>query len=231
MSLILDALRKSEAERRRGNLPALALELPPAPPRAMRTSAWWLAAPVVVFLAAAVFWITRPEDMPLQPAPPAATTPVPAMAAARPASMPVAETPGTGVAAVANPPATRVSALEPEPAPGPAPALALEPAPARGPVPAPGPIANPADTTPENARTNDPPAFALADLTADERRALPPLKLSMHMWSPVPADRFVILDGHRLGEGDRAGHAVVERIDQHGVILAADGRRIRLPLP
>ena len=75
------------------------------------------------------------------------------------------------------------------------------------------------------------PVLALADLTPTERRALPPLKLSMHMYAPDPAQRFVILDGHRLGEGDRAGSAVVERIDPTGVILAADGRRILLPLP
>lgn len=221
MSLILDALRKSEAERRRGNLPALALELPPAPPRAMRTSAWWLAAPGVVAIAAAAFWMTRPADMPSQPVPAAAGTPVPAEPAPRLVPGPAVDPPATDVAAVADPPTAPVSAPapDPRPAPGPVPEPAQRP-----PTPA-------ADATPESTRANNPPTFALADLTADERRALPPLKLSMHMWSPVPADRFVILDGHRLGEGDRAGSAVIERIAQDGVILAADGRRIRLPLP
>ena len=53
----------------------------------------------------------------------------------------------------------------------------------------------------------------------------------MHLWNEDPGRRFVILDGHRLGEGDRTGNAIVERIDPAGVILATDGRRIRLPLP
>ena len=53
----------------------------------------------------------------------------------------------------------------------------------------------------------------------------------MHLWSEDPARRIVIVDGRRLGEGDRAGNAVVERIDPDGAILVADGRRIRLPLP
>ena len=73
--------------------------------------------------------------------------------------------------------------------------------------------------------------IALADLAPSERRALPPLKLSMHLYATDPAQRFVILDGHRLREGDRAGSAVVDRIEPDGVVLAADGRRIFLPLP
>ena len=42
MSLILEALRKSEAERRRDNAPDVALELPPAPARAARSTPVWL---------------------------------------------------------------------------------------------------------------------------------------------------------------------------------------------
>lgn len=53
----------------------------------------------------------------------------------------------------------------------------------------------------------------------------------MHMWSPDPAQRFAILDGQRVAEGDRLGSAVVERIEPDGIILAAEGRRVRLPLP
>ena len=105
-------------------------------------------------------------------------------------------------------------------------------------APAPPPEAEPTPIAPGSAAATDiapattsQPILELSDLTADERRALPPLKLSMHLWSEDPARRFVILDGHRLGEGDRAGNAIVERIDPTGVILAADGRRIRLPLP
>ena len=59
MSLILEALRKSEAERRRGNLPALALELPPPPPRTVPMRAWWLAFPLALVLAAAAYWMMR----------------------------------------------------------------------------------------------------------------------------------------------------------------------------
>lgn len=219
MSLILDALRKSEAERRRGNLPALTLELPPSPPGAAASRAWWLAVPVALILAAIAFWMARPADRP-PPAQPAVASPFEAVA--------------TEAATVAEPAAIRAPAL-PEPVTN-AP-VTTEPV-ETGPVPAasthapqPEAVAMPATEMPEALGTTTAPVLALADLTPGERRALPPLKLSMHMWSAAPADRFVILDGDRLGEGDRAGSAVVERIDPDGVILAADGRRIRLPLP
>jgi len=42
MSLILEALRKSEAERRRGHTPDVAMELPPGPLRPRHTTPAWL---------------------------------------------------------------------------------------------------------------------------------------------------------------------------------------------
>ena len=232
MSLILEALRKSEAERRRGNLPALALELPPPPPRTMPTRAWWMAIPVTLVLAAGVLWMARPVDV-SPPSLPAVAASAPVRAT--PAPQPVAAQPvdtidsiESGGAAVAGSAVARVTVPAPTaPVPAPVPTEPtepdLKPEPRSDPTP---PVA-----TTEVPEPGDIPTFALSDLTADERRALPPLKLSMHMWAPAPADRFVILDGHRLGEGDRAGNAVVARIDPDGVILAANGRRIRLPLP
>lgn len=212
MSLILDALRKSEAERRRGNLPALALELPPPPPPPLRTRAWWLVFPVALALGALAFWLVRPDAMPTPAVQPAASVPEPPV---QPLEVPAVDVPADEVPAVEartvdDRPAETVTRAPPDPSP----TLATSP-----PEPQAAPSAPSA------------PLLDVADLSPDERRALPPLKLSMHMWSEDPASRFVILDGHRLGEGDRAGNAVVERIDPGGVILAADGRRIRLPLP
>ena len=70
----------------------------------------------------------------------------------------------------------------------------------------------------------------MSDLTLDERRGLPPLKLSMHMWNEDPTQRFVILDGNRLHEGDRIGEAIVTTITPDGVILDWNGRRLKLPI-
>ena len=54
MSLILEALRKSEAERRRGDAPDLRVELPPpAPPKRRLAPLAWIVAGT---LLAAIVW-------------------------------------------------------------------------------------------------------------------------------------------------------------------------------
>ena len=52
----------------------------------------------------------------------------------------------------------------------------------------------------------------------------------MHLWNQDPSRRFVIIDGARLGEGDRIGDAVIDRIAADSVVLDWNGRRLRLPL-
>jgi general secretion pathway protein B len=85
-------------------------------------------------------------------------------------------------------------------------------------------------------RPTPPPAatggtlLALGDLAPEQRKALPPLKLSMHMWNDDAARRFVILDGNRLGEGDRIGDAVVTAITRDGVQLDWNGVALKIPL-
>ena len=66
----------------------------------------------------------------------------------------------------------------------------------------------------------------LADLAPADRRALPPLRMSMHLFAAAPTERFVILDGQRVGEGDRLGEAVVDEITADGAVLAWRGQRV-----
>jgi general secretion pathway protein B len=89
--------------------------------------------------------------------------------------------------------------------------------------PLPPPVAPLAD-----ASTKD--ILQLSDLTAAERKSLPRLKVSMHMWDGDAARRFVIVDGNRLVEGDRIGDVVVTTITTDGVLLDWNGRRLKLPI-
>ena len=73
-------------------------------------------------------------------------------------------------------------------------------------------------------------ALQLSDLTADERKELPPLKLSMHLWNDDPRQRLVILDGSRLREGDRVGNAVITAITSDGVLLDWNGQLLKLSI-
>jgi general secretion pathway protein B len=239
MSLILEALRKSEAERRRGEVPSVYSELPATRRsskfRFTRSSAWVLVACV----ALATLWGVRALLTPASETPPAVHARL---------AKPVAASPVPHLPTVAH--------LTPAPATRGAPATAEQPR-----IPTPSPVdesktrtATIATTTPAIAEpkvapsarapathaapTITPPAVApanddmlhLSDLDPDSRKALPPLKLSMHMWNSDPSQRFVILDGNRVREGDRIGDAVVTAITSDGVVLDWNGRRLKLPI-
>ncbi len=212
MSLILEALRKSEAERRRGSTPDVAMELPPASlPRARATPAWLLPAVVIGALALLVAWWSsqRNAGTPASvaaveialPAAAAIETPAPPAVVARPTQAPVA-TPA--------PPMSSSRAVASQPAV--AGIVAAVPMPVR-PVPLPpDPVEVP----------------VISDIDAT---SLPPVKLSMHMWDALPGKRFVILDGQRMAEGDRNGEVTVVAIERDGVVVERNGKRARVPLP
>jgi general secretion pathway protein B len=234
MSLILEALRKSEAERRRGMAPDLHAEQSPlhvTRPAALPAWAWWLLA--CTFLLAAA-WLLRgllpPQAIPATPTPGAvtttvATTPPGEHAATQPRfrSPPPATIPAARPAAAApRQPAATAADTVPVSA-GASPAVAAAPLP-----PAPEPASPAPSAVPRPAPTDAP--LRLSDLSAEERKSLPPLKLSMHLWNPDPAKRFVILDGNRVGEGDRVGDMVVATITADGVELDWNGRRLQVPI-
>ena len=218
MSLILEALRKSEAERRRGHTPDVAMELPPVPLRTRHaTPAWvWPTLLGVIVVAALAWWWTGRDDADQAAAstmPAAVTVPI------EPAPQAPAVVPRT---AIATPPIEVASAPATEPSPrdsaatavatrAPPPSIPAQ-APARDVPPPPAPIAMP------------PAPVALAT-------SMSGVKLSMHMWDAAADKRFVILNGQRMGEGDRNGDVQVVAIERDGVLVERDGQRARVPLP
>jgi general secretion pathway protein B len=229
MSLILEALRKSEAERRRAQAPDLRTELPPAPlQRRNAIPAWaWLLLPASAALLAAI-WLLRTSD---QAAPRSVATEAGVAATHRektPALPAVPRlSPPAVVAAPKPPPVAPASEAPPPPRPPVTETATIAAAPKAIPVPvesAPSPAVTP------SAKADDGGILQLSDLSAAERKSLPPLKVSMHMWDGDPARRFVIVDGNRLVEGDRVGDAVVTAITADGVLLDWNGRRLKLPI-
>ena len=275
MSLILDALRKSEAQRRRGQMPDLRAELPPtvhsiAPRR--RWPLWFagMAAAIAIVALAWGVWDRTPKTPPAParvemadeaPSPATAERPAEPAVVSTPPAQPVRSTPLPGSE---PPPAQPVeddvyaaaSAREPAPTATPPPSTQAAPvpepsAPARtdpryteviannaasstisaASTPAPSPAAAPAPVAP---LPMPPPATGaavrIADLSPGEREQLPTLKISMHMFGPTAAQRFAIIDGTRVTQGDRVGEAVVEEIASDGVVLNWHGRRVSLTL-
>lgn len=263
MSLILDALRKSEADRRRGQVPDLYAELPPATRRARALAQpwWWLAGALALLALLALALSQRPPaPMPAgtAPATSASDTPrngnedrvvqQPDNLAASTSDKPVdsvagpsMSSPGTVVdlqddIAIARPAQQRDPAptpVEPDPrdaSSAEAPPARSPPASASTPTPPvepslPPPPAASAPAAPVEASN---PPIALSDLSVAERQQLPALKISMHLWDSSPAGRFAIIDGTRVAEGDRIGDALVESITRDGLVLAWNGRRLRL---
>lgn len=98
--------------------------------------------------------------------------------------------------------------------------------------------ASPGGSAPEapNHRASAPAApppsarnvLTLGDLDSGTRASLPALKISMHMWNQDPRRRFAIIDGQRVGEGDRIAGMTVTQIKSDAVLLEWQGQALRL---
>jgi general secretion pathway protein B len=241
MSFILDALKKSESDRQRQSGPSL-FEVKVAPPR--RTLPVWAVA-IAVLLGINVIvisWMLLRRPAVQQPAAPAVHDAPAARAAAAPPAPPTAQSSAvSGQAATAPPAAGAV-----------APTAAAAHAEGSGQPPAPAALAgsgqnageppagdNPSDNAPavEPATTGfatsgggqaggDMPLYQQI-VTSDN---LPPLHLDMHVFADRPSDRFVLINMHRLGEGDTLqGGVHVDAIRPDGVVLTYQGTQFLLP--
>ncbi len=251
MSYILDALRKAEHERHLGQPPSLAA-LPPAQPTGQRLWLWLSLGLGLGFNAALLaYFLIQPKSAP-EPAAPVATAPAgapsPSTATARapqtapapippPAAAPPVAPTDSGVSVNA---ATDRETAAPQAAPAPAP-----PAPPRKKA-----TGNPVSTDParptnsasrERRREDSKPAAGptvtigpeppplLDTLPAAARRGLPELNLDIHVYSPKPDARFVVINGRRYREGDPVEKgAVLESVTPGGAVLRQGGQRFQL---
>lgn len=231
MSFILEALRKSEAARRRSEAPDLfsAMHDAPAPARERRQAPVWIVGIVGVVSLAVATWLVLQRD----PAPTASAAPTPQAAVVdapvdAPVAAPVMQMPQPAQP-IASPPPPAQPVAAPSPLPAPA-TVASTPAapPAAAPLPESFPEPPPAPRPPAPRPASDGRPMALSELDAGSRKQLPALRMSMHMWNEDAGRRFVILDGQRVGEGDLIGEAQVESITRDGVVLNWQGARLRI---
>jgi general secretion pathway protein B len=245
MSLILDALKKSDNERQRHGQPAM-FEIKVAPPRA-RFPVWalllglLLGINLIVLLVVLVLREPTAAPAPVDASNPAAdvqasqaaaTLAPPASAlpaTAPPASAPIVSTPvatgpqaASGAASRFNPPLVEDPDLDAE---------------VTGEV-----AANPNGILPAApaALPPAPPLRAGGGVVAGlpDRAALvaagtavPEVKVSLHAWDRDPAARFVFVDGARAGEGTLLPSGVrVEQITQDGTVLSYRGSRFLVPI-
>jgi general secretion pathway protein B len=219
MSFILDALKKSEAERQRQAGPAL-LEMRVVPPRrGLPLWAFGLGLLLLVNLGVLAWLALRPGSVPATTGGTAITTTAPlAGAAVTGPAVPGAPAPASGPAPTAVPP-TPLAAMPA--APG---------TPANAAAAADEPEDNPADNAPAVAppRGSARPDKGLQNYAALSG-SLPALRLDLHAWAELPGERYALINMHRVREGDMLPEgARVQQITRDGVVLDFRGTEFLL---
>lgn len=229
MSLILDALRRADAERERGAVPGLhSMQVPPisleaTAPRRLRPWIWAAIGIVGTLLAAfAIYLFFREAPLPsvesarrMPPATPAATSPAPA-AATIPATTEPPITQPREIHQVAEP--ARWPSAEPrsesrKSAEPPAATAAAASAAAPATV-----------TAPPEA-----PVVAREQLPDHIRAGLPQLSVGGSIYSADPASRSVIINGRLYRENDRLTQDLsLEQIKLKAAVLRYKGYRFEL---
>jgi general secretion pathway protein B len=79
----------------------------------------------------------------------------------------------------------------------------------------------PVETAPEQFHPGEPAPISYWELPDSVRSDIPVIKFSVLVYATDPADRFVLINGQRLGEGDSAQSGlVVKEIRRDGVVFS-----------
>jgi general secretion pathway protein B len=257
MSYILDALKKSEAERARGAVPGLHTQTDSAPQAvggstvSGKVVVWIALAVMVIAISTAAFaWLGKPRApaMPDQGelAPVTQPTPASQIVAQAPQVKPIAPI-APPVVIVTPPAASSAPTAPPPPAATPeiqktAPADLAKPkieekkpeakiAETSTPKPAAAPDPLPVRKT-EPVEVAVPPenrVGSLRDLPPNLQKDIPPIAFSGYIYSSNPADRSVLIGNRLLREGDQVAPGLtLERLLQKDAILNYMGHRFRV---
>ncbi|PHQ16174.1 general secretion pathway protein GspB [Marinobacter profundi] len=233
MSYILDALRKSESERRQGQVPDLGQQVQLIhPPRRKKTPvSVWVAAGLVLnaVVLAVLFWPAGGLRGDRAMAGGDADT-LAAVPASSPAPAPTVAAPGPAVSQ-----ASSASAAAPETEPA-EPAMAMQDMPETSEALRERPTIivptrNIAVPEAETVDLNEAPAERvphLVELPLSFQRTVPDLVFNSHIYASDPAARRVMINNSYLRVGDRFSGIRVDRITEDGVELSKDGRRFRV---
>lgn len=206
---------------------------------------WWSGEPAADEQAlsprTAVAGNVSPHPGPADPAaapPPAPIAEAPPAPAAAPT--PTAEHPPTRAQAQPSPaaqpttkpeprpttrPATPTAAKSAHPTEPPAATAAAATTPSTRVTPA-AQVANPATAS----SAQEPPLRTLSELPLDLQRAVPALSFGGSVYSELPAQRMVILNGQVLREGDAVSDEIrLEEIRPHSAVMRLRGQRFEMP--
>ncbi len=247
MSYILEALKKSQAERQLGELPTIHAPQLQAGASAAAGGALrrpiWLAlgatSALALTLALALLAWRQPAPAPAPQAVPAQALAAPAAAAAlvAPVVTPVVTPDVAPVAAPAGP-AVLAAVVPAGPAAAPARPMPAVPkantpatpatSPAKAAPAAPAPPAHAAEAAPPAAPSDD-SLPGLRDLPEPIQRQVPPLALGGYIYSKNPADRLLLVDKALRHEGEEvAPGLILEKLLPKAAVFSFKGYRYRV---
>lgn len=224
MSYILDALRKSETERRQGKIPDLGqqVQLIHRPRKKRISPVVWVAVALVLnaIVLAVVFWPLTPVSQPDSEMVNNTSKPD--------------DTAVTAAELEAEP--TAIITTVPEPVPEPV----LKPEPISIPqviseepvweqptiiVPS-APLARDREPLPDDRAAGRVPH--LVELPLSFQKSVPDLIFNSHIYASDPSARRVMINDNYLRRGDSFSGLKVENITEDGVVLSKHGRRFRV---
>lgn len=224
MSYILEALKKSEKERKRGGIPDLQADHSPPPLRRKKRQAfsWHILRDIVLFLlccAGGLFWWQLGVEKKKQPGgkEPAVTS----SASSSSQELQIPDKPVSGEQALSPRADTKTEGIE-----------QIDSA-----VDSSRKVSSPeTETVPvrEEAILRGEADFVaplLDELPVEVRAALPELSFAGHVYSDAPRKRLIIINNRIVREGDLIANGLfLEKIDREGVILRYETSIFRVKL-
>ncbi|HEY3699938.1 MAG TPA: general secretion pathway protein GspB [Spongiibacteraceae bacterium] len=205
MSLILDALKKSEQQRQREKAPGLqSIHQPNAPSVAKSSRLWWLLSIIgACNIALLAYWFWR-QQLPIAPAPQAQSIAKqePTINQQQPSSAQnsTAQSQASAQTAVSVAPTAEFTRISPAPA------------------------QNQTAQLPATQRIEE-----VNELPDDVRNNLPAMTFSFHVYSENPQQRTIIINNRRMREGDEVSAGLqLQQITDDGVVLLFTAHRIHI---
>ncbi|MEQ9546479.1 MAG: general secretion pathway protein GspB [Marinobacter sp.] len=228
MSYILDALRKSETERRQGKVPDLGqqVQLIHKPRKKPVSAAAWVAIALIVNAAvlAVIFWpdsmtavgnepdapvgdrnvqVTEPETT-AEPRQTGSQDQLPEPDTVEPIPAPTADEPVDAIVeSGGDEPRLRPTVIVPNRT-----------------------VVDPVPTQPEQEPVGRVPH--LVELPLPFQKSIPDLIFNSHIYSSAPTARRVMINNQYMRAGDSFSGIRVERITEEGVVLSKNGRQFRV---
>jgi len=244
VSFILEALKKSEEERRKGKVPGLDSAHGPIGKRASGRSVWMMVLAIALLLNACLFlWWVRPwrtsEEAPVALAEKESISPAvesgqvqASSSTADPTSiaLPVDRPGTTSARPKGDPSRDRAKKERPESEKKFRPATVPAAVPRK--IPEPVPLTEPVRSAPpavSREKVTEDRIYRLEELPDQLRRDLPELQIALHYYTEEPSFRLVRVNTRNLREGDKlSADLVLEEIAPSRIIFRFRGTRFQI---